>query len=216
VPPVPARRFHLISGKHSLVTLDSTGMSEVTRLLEAAAFGDRKASAEVLPLVYEELRRLAASRMANEAPNHTLDATALVHEAYLRLVGTVDEAKWDNRNHFFAAAAEAMRRILVDHARCRNRLRRGGDFQRVELTEDLAAHSHVDEADLLAVDEVIDRLAEHDLPVAELVKLHVFAGFTLEQTAEVLGINVRTAYRNWSYARAWMFQRLGGEPLPKK
>lgn len=186
-------------------------MLEVTRLIEAAAGGDRKASAELLPLVYEELRQLAASRMANEASNHTLNATALVHEAYLRLIGDANAGSWDSRGHFFAAAAEAMRRILVDHARRRNRLRYGGGRQRVELPENLAAEDTTDEDDLLAVDEVIDRLVEHDLAVAELVKLHVFAGLTLEQAAEALGINARTAYRNWAYARAWMFQKLGGD-----
>jgi RNA polymerase sigma factor (TIGR02999 family) len=191
-------------------------MSEVTRLLEAAATGDRKAAAELLPLVYEELRRLAAVRMTNESPDHTLNATALVHEAYLRLVGTADAARWDNRGHFFAAAAEAMRRILVDSARRRNRLRHGSDRQRVELTENLASNAGGNEEDLLAVDEVLDQLAAHDGPVAELVKLHVFAGLTLEQAAEVLGISARTAYRNWAYARAWMFQKLGGDETRNK
>jgi RNA polymerase sigma factor (TIGR02999 family) len=191
-------------------------MSDLTRLLDAAATGDRKASAELLPLVYEELRQLAASRMVKEASNHTLNATALVHEAYLRLVGTASADSWDSRGHFFAAAAEAMRRILVDHARRRNRLRHGGDRQRVELPDNLAAKVTTDEDDLLAVDEVIDRLTEHDLAVAELVKLHVFAGLTLEQVAEALGINARTAYRNWAYARAWMFQQLGGCESPNK
>ncbi len=191
-------------------------MSDITQLLEAAAIGDRKASAELLPLVYEELRQLASARMANEAPNHTLNATALVHEAYLRLVGTADVARWDNRGHFFAAAAEAMRRILVDHARRRNQLRHGGGRHRVEFPENLATKATTSEDDLLAVDEVIDRLVAHDLSVAELVKLHVFAGLTLEQAAEVLGISARTAYRNWAYARAWMFQQLGGNELPTK
>jgi RNA polymerase sigma factor (TIGR02999 family) len=189
-------------------------MSDITQLLEAAAIGDRKASAELLPLVYEELRQLASARMANEVPNHTLNATALVHEAYLRLVGTADAARWDNRSHFFAAAAEAMRRILVDHARRRNQLRHGGDRHRVEFPENLATKATTSEDDLLAVDEVIDRLVAHDLSVAELVKLHVFAGLTLEQAAEVLGISARAAYRNWAYARAWMFQQLGGNELP--
>jgi RNA polymerase sigma factor (TIGR02999 family) len=189
-------------------------MSEVTRLLEAAAIGDRKAVAELLPLVYEELRKLAADRMSREAPGHSLNATALVHEAYLRLVGTADTQRWDNRGHFFATAAEAMRRILVDHARKRKRLRHGGDRFRLEIPDSLASKSTADEDDLLAVDEVIDLLSDHDSSVAELVKLHVFAGFTLEQTAEILGISARTAYRNWSYARAWMFRRLGGEGSP--
>ncbi len=184
-------------------------MSNLTHLLEAAAAGDRQAAADLLPLVYDELRALAAVRMAAESPGHTLDATALVHEAYLRLVGQADAARWDNRGHFFAAAAEAMRRILVDHARHRRRQRHGGDRTRIELNDDLPADA-VD-SDLLAVDEVIDQMAEHDPPSAELVKLHVFAGLTLDRAAEVLGISSRTAYRNWAYARAWMFRRLGGE-----
>jgi RNA polymerase sigma factor (TIGR02999 family) len=192
-------------------TLNSSGMSEVTRLLDAATGGDRKAAAELLPLVYEELRQLASARMASEAANHSLNATALVHEAYLRLVGEADARRWDSRGHFFAAAAEAMRRILVDHARKRKRLRHGGGRQHVELSESVASNEKAKDEDLLAVDEVIDGLADHDGSVAELVKLHVFAGLTLEQSAEVLGVSVRTAYRNWAYARAWMFRKLGGE-----
>jgi RNA polymerase sigma factor (TIGR02999 family) len=184
-------------------------MSDITLLLDAAASGDRQAAAELMPLVYDELRKLAAVRMANEASGHSLVATALVHEAYLRLVGHTDVPRWQNSSHFFAAAAEAMRRILVDRARRQNRLRHGGGRRRMELPENLASKTH--EEDLLVVDEVIDRLAVHDGPVAELVKLHVFAGLTLEQTAEVQGISARTAYRNWAYVRAWMFQQLGGE-----
>jgi RNA polymerase sigma factor (TIGR02999 family) len=186
-------------------------MSAITQLLDAATRGDRKAAAELMPLLYDELRQLAAARMAAESPGHTLDATALVHEAYLHLVGSADAARWESRGHFFAAAAEAMRRILVDHARRRNRLRHGGDRERVDLEDNLAADVNPIDADLLAVNEVVDQLAAHDPSSADLVKLHVFAGFTLEQAAEVLGISARTAYRNWAYARAWMFRRLGGE-----
>jgi RNA polymerase sigma factor (TIGR02999 family) len=148
--------------------------------------------------VYEELRTLAAARISGEPPGHTLSATALVHEAYLRLVGHEDAERWDGRGHFFAAAAEAMRRILVDHAR--HRLRRGRDWKRIDLTDDLLANS--DESDLLAVDEVFDQLAAHDPPSADLVKLHVFAGLSLDEAASVLGVSTRTAYRNWNYARA--------------
>jgi RNA polymerase sigma factor (TIGR02999 family) len=190
-------------------------MHDLTRLLDAAAAGNRQAAAEILPLVYDELRQLAAARMAAESPGHTLDATALVHEAYLRLVGEHDTARWQSRGHFFAAAADAMRRILVDHARRRHRLRHGGDRTRVDLPEELLADSAgANDADVLAVDEVIDQLAAHDPAAAELVKLHVFTGLTLEQAAEALGTSVRTAYRDWAYARAWMFRRLGGEGAP--
>jgi RNA polymerase sigma factor (TIGR02999 family) len=182
-------------------------MSDVTQLLDRVADGDRNAAADLLPLVYDELRKLAAARMADERPGHTLDATALVHEAYLRLVGPVDAQRFDGRCHFFAAAAEAMRRILVESARRRAAHKHGGVFLRVPL-RDLAAADL--DSDLLAVHEVLDQLAEHDPATAELVKLHVFAGLGLEQAAEVLGLSARTAYRNWAYARAWMFRRLGG------
>jgi len=180
-------------------------MSDVTRLLEAAAAGDRQAAADLLPLVYDELRKLAAARMAAEATGHTLDATALVHEAYLRLVG---DQQFDGRGHFFAAAAEAMRRVLVDAARQRLTTKRGGERVRVPLPDDVAADSPV--SDVLAVHEVIDQLAAHDPRAAELVKLHIFAGFPLERAGEVLGISPRVAYRDWAYARAWMFRQLGG------
>ncbi|MFO0808100.1 MAG: ECF-type sigma factor [Gemmataceae bacterium] len=179
-------------------------MPEVTHRLDAAAAGDRRAAADLLPLVYDELRKLAAVRLAAESPGQTLDATGLVHEAYLRLVGTPAYA---NRAHFFAAAAEAMRRILIDRARRARRLRHGGGRRRVELPDDLPADPSDD--DLLAVDEVIDRLAANDPSTAELVKLHVFAGLTIDAAAAVLGVSPRTAYRNWAYARAWMFRALG-------
>jgi RNA polymerase sigma factor (TIGR02999 family) len=180
-------------------------MSDVTRVLEAAAAGDRRAAADLLPLVYDELRRLAAARLAAESPGHTLDATALVHEAYLRLVG---DQQFDGRGHFFAAAAEAMRRILVDSARRRAAAKRGGDLNRVPMPEDLVAGTQ--DSDILGVHEVVDQLAAHDPRAAELVKLHVFAGLTLERAAEVLGLSARVAYRDWAFARAWMFHRLEG------
>jgi RNA polymerase sigma factor (TIGR02999 family) len=180
-------------------------MSHVTRLLEAATRGDRRAAAELLPLVYDELRNLAAARMAAEKPGHTLNATALVHEAYLKLVGN---QAFDGRGHFFAAAAEAMRRILVDAARRKAAAKHGGGRARVELPEHLPAARA--DSDVLAVDEALDQLAAEDPAVAELVKLHVFAGLTIDDAAAALGIAPRTAYRNWQYARAWLFRRLGG------
>jgi RNA polymerase sigma factor (TIGR02999 family) len=180
-------------------------MSDVTRLLEAAQAGDRQAAADLLPLVYEELRKLAAIRMANESPHHTLDATALVHEAYLRLIG---EQQFEGRGHFFAAVAEAMRRILVESARRRAAAKRGGELVRVPLPDELAVDGP--DSDLLGVHEVVDQLEAHDPRSAELVKLHVFAGLPLERAAEVLGISPRVAYRDWAFARAWMFRRLGG------
>jgi RNA polymerase sigma factor (TIGR02999 family) len=181
-------------------------MSEVTRLLEAVDRGDPQAAGRLLPLVYDELRRLAAQKLAHEKPGQTLDATALVHEAYLRLVG--DQA-FANRRHFFAAAAEAMRRLLVERARRKGRLRHGGGLRQVELRDDLPAADEAD-AEVLAVDEALDQLARHDPEAAELVRLHFFAGLTIERAADLLGVSPRTAYRNWQYARAWLFRRLSG------
>jgi len=180
-------------------------MSEVTRLLDAAAAGDRQAAADLLPLVYDDLRKLAAARMAAEDPGHTLNPTALVHESYLRLVG---DQQFDGRGHFFAAAAEAMRRVLVEGARRRSAQKRGGDRLRVPFPEDLAAGDP--DSAVLAVHEVVDQLEAHDPRSAELVKLHVFAGLHLERAAELLGVSPRVAYRDWAFARAWMFRRLGG------
>jgi RNA polymerase sigma factor (TIGR02999 family) len=190
-------------------------MSEITRILSALEQGNPDATDQLLPLVYDELRKLAAQKMAQEAPGQTLQPTALVHEAYLRLVGVEKAQHWDGRGHFFAAAAEAMRRILVENARRKKRLRHGGAFQRVELSEDLLAAEGLPE-DVLAVDEALDQLAAADPATAELVKLVYFAGLTMEQAADTLGIAPRTAYRNWAYARAWLFRRLHGgkPPLP--
>src|SRR5262249_28716005 len=159
---------------------------------------------------YEELRRLAAVQMAQEKPGQTLDATALVHEAYLRLVGPADGRRWQNRAHFFAAAAEAMRRILVEVARRKKRLRHGGGLRRGELPADGPAVTNPVE-DVLAVDEALGKLAAADPRAAELVKLHYFAGLTIDQAAAVLGVSVRKAYTIWAYARAWLFRCLGGE-----
>ena len=177
-------------------------MSNVTRLLEAAQAGDRQAAADLLPLVYDELRQLAAVRMAQEKPGQTLNATALVHDAYLRLVG---DQQFNGRGHFFAAAGEAIRRILVESARRKARLKRGGEVQRVELVEEFPAPGAPLD-DLLAVHECLDQLATVDATAAELVKLHYFAGLTLEDAAKALGLAQRTAYRRWAYARAWLFR----------
>lgn len=186
-------------------------MSDVTRLLAAIDQGDSQASAKLLPLVYDELRRVARSQMARERAGHTLQATALVHEAYLRLLG--DEAgRWDGRGHFFAAAAEAMRRILIEHARSKHAAKRGGKHERAQLSEDLppiaSPCENVD--DLLALDEALDRLAQTDAAKAELVKLLYFAGLNLEEAAAVQGISRTTAYRHWQFARAWLHDAMGG------
>jgi RNA polymerase sigma factor (TIGR02999 family) len=177
-------------------------MSEVTRILSAIEQGDPLAASRLLPLVYDELRQLAAHRLALEAPGQTLEATALVHEAYLRLVGPGQAQQWDGRGHFFAAAAEAMRRILVESARRRRSGKRGGGRARRELGPDLAA-PQADE-DLLALDEALARLEAEEPQVAELVKLRYFAGLTVPQAAAHLGIAPRTADSWWSYARAWL------------
>lgn len=185
------------------------GMADVTRILDAAAAGDPKAAAELLPLVYEELRKLAAARMAAEAPAQTLQATALVHEAYLRLVDGDKVQRWDSRGHFFAAAAEAMRRILIEGARRRGRAKRGGgSAARIDL-DDLMIPDGPPIEDLLAVDEALDRLGAVAPQAARLVKLRFFAGLTGEQAAAALGISPRTADGLWAYARAWLFDHLG-------
>jgi RNA polymerase sigma factor (TIGR02999 family) len=185
-------------------------MSEVTQLLDAAAAGDRKAAAELLPLVYAELRRVAAARMSGQAAGQTLDATALVHEAYLRLVGPVDGPRWADRGHFFAAAAEAMRHILVDRARRRKALKRGGATARADLPEDaLVAPDNRNDAELLSVDEALGQLAASDPQAAELVKLRYFAGMSIPDAAAALRISPRTADRVWAYARAWLRTAIG-------
>ncbi len=178
-------------------------MSDVTRILEAARQGDPNAADQLLPLVYEELRRLAAHKMANEAPGHTLQPTALVHEAWLRLVGNENQ-KWDGRAHFFAAAAEAMRRILIDRARRKRAARHGGDQQRVAI-QDLELASPSDDDQLLAVNDALDKLATQHKDEADLVKLRYFVGMTNDEAAEVLGISPRTAKYYWTHARAWLY-----------
>jgi RNA polymerase sigma factor (TIGR02999 family) len=184
-------------------------MSEVTRLLDAAAAGDGRAAADLLPLVYEELRKLAAARLTAEAPGQTLQPTALVHEAYLRLVGAGQPRDWNGRGHFFGAAAEAMRRILIDQARRKHRPKHGGDRDRVDL-DDLAAPAAGRAAELLALDEALTALAREHPVKAELVKLRYFAGLTLDDAAACLGISPATAKRHWTLARAWLFHALSG------
>jgi RNA polymerase sigma factor (TIGR02999 family) len=184
-------------------------MTDVTRILADIEGGDRQAATELLPLVYDELRRLAASRLAREAPGQTLQPTALVHEAYLRLVGGDPGKAFDGRGHFFAAAAEAMRRILIDRARARHRLKRGGGRRRVRFDLDaLLAEPPGDE--LLALDEALTALAGEDPAAATLVQLRVFAGLTLRQAADAMGVSRSTAERDWSYACAWLCEALGG------
>ena len=181
-------------------------MTDVTRILNAIEEGNAKAADELIPLVYEELRLLAAQKMAHERPGQTLQATALVHEAYIRLVG--DEThNWQNRRQFFLAAADAMRRILIENARRKQRLKRGGDHHRINLNDAcLAIDSPSD--DLNALDEAIAELAEEETEIAELVKLSYFAGLTLEQAGNTLALSRRTAYRYWAYARAWLHDKI--------
>jgi RNA polymerase sigma factor (TIGR02999 family) len=180
-------------------------MSEVTHILGAVERGEPHAAGQLLPLVYDELRRLAAVQMAHERADHTLDATALVHEAYLRLVGPADDLRWENRRHFLAAAAEAMRRILVERARARHSLKAGGGRARVELDD--VAEPEPDE-ELLAVDAALDRLAILEPQAAQLVQLRYFAGCTMNEAAELLGLSLRSANRLWAYSKAWLLQEL--------
>ena len=185
-------------------------MNEVTRILDAIESGDAQAAEQLLPLVYEDLRKLAASRMVKEPADHTLDATALVHEAYLRLVDADRVQRWDSRGHFFAAAAEAMRRILIESARRRKTLKRGGGGNRVDI-EQAVIEVDASSDDLLALDEVLTRLSAHDPVKAELVKLRFFAGLTVPQAAQALGISSSTADNHWAYARAWLRVEMTGE-----
>jgi RNA polymerase sigma factor (TIGR02999 family) len=180
-------------------------MPEITQLLSAAQAGDRRAAAQLLPLVYDELRKLAAARMAAEAPGHTLDATALVHEAYLRLVG---DQQFDGRGHFFAAAAEAMRRILVDHARAKRAEKRGDRAARADFDPDHLPAGGFDPDRWIDLDEALTRFAAIDTKAAELAKLRVFGGLSVEAAGEALGIPRATAFRIWTYARAWLTSRL--------
>lgn len=182
-------------------------MTEVTQILQQIETGNPEAAQRLLPMVYDELRRLAAQKMSDEKPGQTLEATALVHEAFLRLVDVENQQQWNSRGHFFAAAAEAMRRILVENARRKRRLKRGGDKLRQELIEAEIAAPQI-KHDLLALDEALDALSAEDPAKCDLVKLRFFAGLTIEQAAESLGISTSTADRHWSYARAWLFRRI--------
>ena len=185
-------------------------MADATKLLEAVGKGDPQAVAELLPLIYQELRSLARGQMSNERAGHTLQATALVHEAYLRLVQDAPQ-HWDGRRHFFAAAGEAMRRILVEHARHKQSLKRGGSRARVEVTDEAPAiSSPCDSIDLLALDEALDQLAAEDPDRAELVKLICFAGLSLDEAAAALGLSRTTTHRQWVFARAWLHDAMSG------
>jgi RNA polymerase sigma factor (TIGR02999 family) len=184
-------------------------MSEVTDNLFAAKQGDPHTASQLMPIVYDELRKLAAQKLAHERPGQTLQPTALVHEAYLRLFAKGETQHWDNRGHFFAAAAEAMRRILVESARRKNRVKHGGDWQRVELDDhDVPVRPPAEE--ILALDEALTRLTAEDAAAAQVVQLHFFAGLSIEEAAEALGISRATAYRHWTYARAWLRCAIGG------
>ena len=182
-------------------------MSEVPEILKATDQGDPQAAARLLPLVYDELRRLAAAKLAHEPAGHTLDATALVHEAYLKLGG---EQSFATRSAFIRAAAEAMRRVLVDHARAKRAAKRGGDWNRVDLPDPAVP---IDDSNLIALDQALAEFAAVDPEAAELVQLRYFTGLSIPQAAEALGISARTADRIWSYARAWLFHRISGEKL---
>jgi len=185
-------------------------MSEVTRIMSAIDQGDPRAAEQLLPLVYGELRKLAAQKLAQEAPGQTLQATALVHEAYVRLVDGEKVHDWNSRGHFFAAAAEAMRRILVEQARRKGRLKRGGGKERLDIDEvEIAFEGPAD--DVLALDEALVRLAQKHPEKAELVKLRYFAGLTVDEAAKVLGVSTSTVDRHWTYARAWLFRELSLE-----
>lgn len=181
-------------------------MADITQILTAIEQGDAKAADELLPLVYEELRRLAARKMSRESPGQTLQATALVHEAYIRLVGS-EAQNWSGRTHFFAAAAEAMRRILIENARRKHRLKRGVGQQKVDL-DDAELAIEAPSEDLIALDEALAKLANTDRVKADLVKLRHFAGLTLEQAADILGLSHTTAKRHWTYAQAWLYRQI--------
>ena len=182
-------------------------MNEVTRILSAVEQGDPHAAEQLLPLVYEELRRLASQRLAQEKPGQTLQATALVHDAYLRLVGGDDAQRWNSRGHFYAAAAEAMRRILVESARRKRLIKHGGGHQRIDLDEVLC-HIETRPDHLLSLDDALTRLEAVDPGAAELVKLRYFAGLTMPEAAATLGLPLRTVERNWTFARTWLHQEL--------
>jgi RNA polymerase sigma factor (TIGR02999 family) len=188
-------------------------MSDVTQILQQIQSGDPSAADQLVPLVYDELRKLAAQRLANEKPGQTLQATALVHEAFVRLVGSDAPHSWNNRGHFFAAAAEAMRRILVEHARYKSRLKHGGERRRVDL-DSACAVTEPPSLDLLALDEALAKLAAEEPAKAELVKLRFFAGLTIPEAAAALGISLSTAERYWTFARSWLYTELADQSHP--
>jgi RNA polymerase sigma factor (TIGR02999 family) len=192
---------------------EAVSMNDVTRILSAVERGDAAAAEQLLPLVYDELRKLAAARLASEAPGQTLDATALVHEAYLRLVGPTNDRAFANRKHFFVAASEAMRRILVENARRKGRAKRGGRLRRVDLDSDAVEAPRRDDR-LLALDAALERFAAIEPAKAELLKLHSFGGLSLAAAAEVLSISPTTADRWWAYARAWLRAEISEEEDP--
>jgi len=186
-------------------------MSDVTRILNAIEQGDARATEKLLPLIYDELRLLATRKMSQEPSGQTLQATALVHEAYLRLIGTEDQS-WDNRGHFFKAAAEAMRRILIENARRKRTNKRGGDMRKVDLeATDLPVETYLDLDELIALDEALTKLVIADAVVADLIKLHCFAGLPLIAVADILGVSSRTAERYWAFAKTWLFNEISGE-----
>jgi RNA polymerase sigma factor (TIGR02999 family) len=187
----------------------SRAMNDVTQILNAIEQGDPEAAGQLLPLVYDELRKLATARMAQENPGQTLQATALVHDAYLRLVDVEHAQHWDNRGHFFAAAAEAMRRILVENARRKKRVKRGGELTRRELSDVPVIAPEIHE-DLIALDAALDRLKAVDTQAVELIHLRYFVGLSIAEAAKLLGISSRTADRVWAFARAWLHQEIGG------
>lgn len=194
-----------------LLRMETPARHEVTQLLNAAAGGDSRAAEELLPLVYQELRKLAHARMAHEPAGQTLQPTALVHEAYLRLLGSAD-VKWDGRGHFFGAAARAMRRILVERARSRNRIKRGGDRKRVEFGDQLevvSADSEQSDEQLVALDSVLEKLEAYDRRKCDVVMLRYFAGLSIEETAASLGLSPATVKNEWAFARAWLHREIG-------
>lgn len=186
-------------------------MTDVTRLLQQIDSGDHRAADELLPLVYDQLRGLASQKLRNEAPGQTLQSTALVHEAYVKLVGGQHQQHWANRRHFFAAAAEAMRRILVDNARRKQSAKHGGEFQRQPLQDQARTEADATQSDLLAISDALEKLSIEDPQKAELVKLRYFAGLTLPEIAEMMNISRATASRHWAYAKAWLYDEIFGE-----
>ena len=195
------------------IYLKATLMTDVTRILSAIEEGDAQAAERLLPLVYDELRKLAAAKMAQENPGQTLQATALVHEAYLRLIGVEKAQYWDSRRHFFAAAAESMRRILIENARRKKRLKRGGKLERADLP-DVAEIEQAPLDELIDLDEALKKLAVEDTEKAEVVNLRFFAGLPLEEISQILGISVPTVKRHWRYARAWLHKEMQQDVEP--